>query len=142
MLNRLFIIAVAAVWLLPISAQAAVPDLELRIDPLSGAMRIVAVGGSSPFALDGYTITSATLANVIDPGVGGWNSLQDQAVSTFVEVVPAGQELLQISELDFTGFEAVNPGAELSLGNAYETTSGIEDLTFQYSQAGTVGPTF
>jgi hypothetical protein len=144
MLNRLFIIAVAGAWLLPASAQAAVPDLEVRINPLSGSMRIVAVGGSDSLALDGYTIGSnpanPPLEDVIVPG--SWNSLTDQLVPGFLEVVPAGQELVQISELNLTGSMAFNPGAMVSLGDAYDTTSGSEDLTFQYSQAGTVGTTF
>jgi len=144
MLNRLFIIAVAAAWLLPASAQAAVPDLELRIDPLSGAMRIVALSGTDPLPLTGYTVRSnpanLPLENVIDPL--GWNSLTDQSVPDFEEVVPAGQELTQITELDFTGSMAFSPATEVSLGNAYNTASGSEDLTFQYSQAGDTNTIF
>ena len=67
-----------------------------------------------------------------------WNSLQDQSETGWEEVPPGGgaDPKSALSELNLTGSKAITPGQVVSVGNAYDVSSGIQDLSFSYSLAG------
>ena len=116
--------------------------LELRVNRFTGATRIVGVGGNAATDLDAYSVFTTTLDENLTPVNSpiinaNWNSLTDQNASPgWEEVVPAGQEAVQVTELNFTGSQAVSPDEVVSLGNIYDPADTAEDLAFQYSLAG------
>ncbi len=111
------------------------PPVELRINRFSGLTQIVGVNTPQGFNIDGYSIHSGT-ALALDPI--GWSSLQDQGELGWEEVPPGGgvNPKSTLTELNLTGFKQVADGQQISLGQAYDPSSGFEDMTFSYTLQG------
>jgi hypothetical protein len=140
-------ILVTAVAIMALVLSIAVPSLavELHVNRFTGAMRIENPSDQPSENVDGYSVSTdpddLPLENVIVPA--NWNSLTDQLEPGWEEVVPAGQQQTQITELNLTGSKLFAPGAVASLGNAYDVSVFDESLlNFEYKlegQSTTVG---
>ena len=136
--------ALTATLAVPSVALAALPDLELRVNRVSGLTTIAAVDGDLPLGLTAYTIQSnpanLPLENIWVPA--NWNSLSDQYGGTWEEVVPAAPLTQQqvLSELNLTGATSISPSGAIPLGNIYNTADSAEDISFTYGIAGSTVP--
>jgi len=108
--------------------------LVLQVNRNSGAVAIANIG-ASPKALEGYSVLSSrgTLK------LSNWNSLQDQALTGWVE---AGGTVNDFSELNPTSSSTINASNSLQLGTPYAGQPGVQfpafgvdpdDISFEYS---------
>ncbi|MGI9455220.1 MAG: dockerin type I domain-containing protein [Aeoliella sp.] len=112
--------------------------LQLLVDRATGATQINNVTGAA-VTLDGYEINSP--GGALQPGddlpVGtGWDSLEDQSTTGWLEIASPTSRLL--AELNSDSSTVLNNSSAFDLGHAYgfsPTVIGqsLEDLTFQYS---------
>lgn len=105
-------------------------NLTLLVDPTTGQTQIRNTS-NFPISLDGYTVTSTFGA--ID--AAQWSSLDDQNAAGG-DWQEANATLNRISELKFGGAVNLTTGQSLNIGNAYNETSGKQDLGFQFILAG------
>jgi hypothetical protein len=105
-------------------AQVAVPRLTLRINPTSGAAKLVNATSVS-FELDGYSVESE-LAR-LNPT--GWTSLDDANLGSWLENRATSTQLI---ESFFNGATTIAPGGQLSLGTLF-LPGGAQDLTGRFS---------
>lgn len=125
-------------------AVVSVPRLTLRINPTTGAGRLINTTATT-FALDGYSIESA--AGALNSA--GWGSLDDKNVSSWHEDVATANNLV---ETNFLASTTILPGGQLALGNLfnaggsptvtgrYSTGDGLINLlNVEYSSAGLAG---
>ncbi|MEO0529834.1 MAG: PEP-CTERM sorting domain-containing protein [Planctomycetota bacterium] len=100
-------------------------NLVLRIDPATGDARLIN-DSETALDLDVYSIASDSGALLTT-----WNSLADQAISTFQEANPSANRL---SELDPTGSVAVAAGGFLELGGLWDINGlqDVDDLTLEF----------
>ncbi len=110
------------------------PTLTINRD--TGAATITNTG-TIDVTLDGYTISS----NLGALSSAGWNSLEQQsALGGGWQRSPAPGSATRLSELKETGVGTLAPGAQVSLGSAFNATpasapfgANAEDLAFQYT---------
>jgi hypothetical protein len=134
--RRLFLAAALA---LSTSGEFASAAMQLEVNTFTGATRLVnsPLFSSGPISFDGYQIQSAVGAL----SVAGWNSLHDQGFSQWAEFGAANPMVL--GELQLDGSTQLALGQSLSLGNVFNTSVGIPDLEFKYTDVGggvTAGP--
>lgn len=101
-----------------------VNNLVLYVDPATGA---AAVDNQSPFSisLDFYSISSAS--GSLSPT--GWDSLDDQSLSSWDEATPT---VTRLSELNPTASTLFASGSLTELGNLF-TVGGTRDLAFKFT---------
>ncbi len=105
-------------------ATVNIPRLTLRINPTTGAGRLIN-GTGTTFALDGYSIESA--GGALTPV--GWNSLDDQNVGNWLQNLATSNGLVETS---FLGAAALAPGGQIALGNVF-AVGGMQDVVGRYS---------
>ena len=105
-------------------AQVAVPRLTLRINPTSGAAKLVN-STSASFELDGYSVESEQAR--LNPT--GWTSLDDANLGSWLENHATSTQLI---ESFFNGATTIAPGGQLSLGTLF-LPGGAQDVTGRYS---------
>lgn len=100
-------------------------NLVLRIDPASGDARLTN-DSETDLELDVYSIASNSGALLTT-----WNSLADQAISTFQEANPSA---IRLSELAPTGSVALSAGGFLELDGLWDIAGlqDIDDLTLEF----------
>ena len=90
--------------------------LELRVDPVSGAMRVVALSGDAPLALDGYTIANLRSAYALKESLeffGRVDNLFAVDYSTFGVLAEVELVLEEVPGADNPRF--VSPGSPRSV---------------------------
>lgn len=116
------------------AGQTFKPTLVLDVNPTTGATQLRNATAAA-LTIDNYQITSAAGAL----STAGWSSLSDQNINT---IGPgAGQSWDEaggisantLSEIFLLGSTTIAPGGTLSLGNAFNTGVGAQDLRFQFS---------
>jgi PEP-CTERM motif len=116
-------------------ATARADSLMLTVDPFSGIVSIQNPSTSTALSLDGYQITSASGALLLDPthtmGVG-WDSFADAGLAGWEEVSPTANAL---SELNLSASISIPAASSVSLGHAFSST-GAQDLQWGYSAPG------
>ncbi|HJQ78947.1 MAG TPA: hypothetical protein VJ828_03285, partial [Lacipirellulaceae bacterium] len=91
--------------------------------PMTGGARIVNAS-SVALELNSYSIESPD--GSLNPA--GWNSLDDQNVSGWLENLGTADQLV---ETVFEGSTTVSPGGQLSLGNLF-TANAMQDVTARF----------
>jgi hypothetical protein len=105
-------------------------NLVLSIDPANGQARIE---NQSTIAVDvdGYKISSPS--GSLEPGPGGWNSLDDQNIAggDWRESNPTVNQLVELKPNGSTQFAGA---ASFNIGSPFKTLTagGAQDLTFEY----------
>jgi hypothetical protein len=104
----------------------------LSVDRTTGGTQLVNTSDFSadPIAFDFYQIQSA--AGALNPN--SWFSLSNQGFSGWDEIGAASETI--IAEANLTSSTTLSSGQSLSLGNAFSSFAGIEDLEFGYGLAG------
>lgn len=108
--------------------------LVLTYDWDTGSLSMSSPSGA-PIDIDGYSILSST--GSLNPGQ--WNSLQDQAVSGWLEAFPAADAL---NELNSNAGGTLSVGATpFNLGTPFTPVIGpfgtpVEEVTFEYTTPG------
>jgi hypothetical protein len=100
-------------------------NLLLTIDPATGAAQLTNTS-TYTVAIDSYSVLSTSGAL----NAAGWSSLDDQnaAGGDWLEANPTANRL---TELKAAGVTTLPPNTSYSLGSLF-TTSGLQDLTFEF----------
>lgn len=107
-------------------AAVDIPRLTLRINPDTGVGQLINLTGTD-FQLDGYSIESADGSL----NTTGWNSLDNQNVSNWLENEVSS---IQLVETNFLGQTTIAAGGHITLGNLFNTTgTTTQDVVGRYS---------
>jgi hypothetical protein len=107
-------------------ATVEVPRLTLRINPTTGVGRLINLTGAE-FELDGYSIES-TAGSL---NATGWNSLDEQNVSAWLQNEATANQLV---ETNFLGATTLSTGGQVVLGGLFNTSgTTTQDVVGRYS---------
>ncbi|WP_442483197.1 PEP-CTERM sorting domain-containing protein [Aeoliella sp. SH292] len=110
----------------------AIPDLSLLVNKNSGEV-ILQNDLPTSVAIDAYRLSSAS--GSLNPT--GWTSLDDQDFQGNLAWAQLDNAATALSEGYTAGASSLASGAALSLGSAFKTTGGSEDLVLEVHLAGT-----